>query len=88
MANTLTTVLTRMDDYLQQYPNMPRIENPVLPSETFNRHWNQDRYAYFRERVHSHADVAQRALATASIEDSIAIWRRLFGDDFGKGRLK
>lgn len=88
VANTLTTVLTRMDDCLQQNPMMPRIENPVLPSETFNRHWDQDRYAYFRERIHSHAEVAQRALASGSIEDSIAIWRHLFGNGFGKGRLK
>ena len=88
VADTLTTVLTRMDEYLQQSHVMIQIRNPALQSETFNRHWNQDRYTYFKERIHSHADVARRALASASIEDSIAIWRRLFGNDFGKGRLR
>ena len=88
VANTLTTVLTRLDDYLQRHPEMPEIKNPVLPSEDFNRHWDQTWYAYFRERVHSHARIAQEALASPSIEDSIRIWRRLFDNDFGKGRVR
>ena len=84
VANTLTTVLTRMDRFLQQCPTMPEINNPVLPSEDFNRHWDQDRYDYFRQRVHSHAQIAQQALASPSIEDSITRWRRLFGENFGR----
>ena len=55
VANTLTTVLTRLDRYLQRRPEMPEIKNPALPSETFNRHRSQDRYEYFRERIHAHA---------------------------------
>ena len=88
VANTLTTVLTRMDGYLQQHRTMPEIKNPALPSEDFNRHWNPDRYGYFRERVHSHAQIAQQALASPSIEDSIRIWRRLFGGNFGRGMIR
>ncbi len=88
VANTLTTILTRMDKYLQQNEQVPKITNPALPSEDFNRHWDQDRYAYFRERIRSYADVAQKALASPSIEDSIRMWRRLFGADFGKRRVR
>ena len=87
VANTLTTVLTRMDSYLQGHQSMPMIRNPALRSEDFNRHWDQQRYAHFRERVHSHARIATEALASPSIEDSIVIWRRLFGRDFGRGRI-
>ena len=87
VANTLTTVLTRMDRYLQQNPAVPRIENPALSSEDFNRDWDQDRYGYFRDRIHSHAAIAQEALASPSVEDSIRIWRRLFGEAFGKRRV-
>ena len=86
VANTLTTVLTRMDRYLQRNPTVPRIENPALSSEDFNRHWDQGRYSYFRDRIHSHAAIAQEALASPSVEDSIRIWRRLFGEAFGKRR--
>ena len=88
IANTLTTVLTRMDGYLQQHPTTPRIQNPVLSSEDFNRHWNQGRYDYFRERIHAHAKTAGEALASPSVEDSIRIWRRLFGERFGERQDK
>ena len=87
VADTLTTVLTRMDAYLQRHSTMPEIKNPVLPSEYFNRHWDQDRYAYFRERIHTHAEIARGALASPSVEDSIRVWRRLFGEAFGKRRV-
>ena len=66
---------------------MPRIAR-TLPyhRKNFNRHWDQDRYGYFRDRIHSHAAIAQEALASPSVEDSTRIWRRLFGEAFGKGR--
>ena len=83
VADTLTTVLTRMDTYLQQHRTMPEIKNPGLPSENFNRHWNQDRYAYFRERIHAHAEIAQHALTSSSVEDSVRLWKKLLGNDFG-----
>ena len=53
VADTLETVLSRMNDYLQKHPNMPVIKNPVSPSEDFNRHWDQRRYANFRNRIQS-----------------------------------
>lgn len=88
VADTLTTVLTRVDLYLQRHEAMPSIVNPSLPSEDFNRHWNEERYVYFRERIHSHAQIAREALTCPSIEESISKWRRLFGENFGRGRAR
>ena len=88
VADTLVTVLERMDQFLQHNPIMPQIRNPVLPSETFNRHWDQTKYANFRNRIHSHAQTARDAKDAVSSEDAIKLWRRLFGDDFGKGSSK
>ena len=84
VADTLVTVLTRMDDYLQRNPNMPEIRNPVLPSETFNRHWDQTKYSNFRKMVNSHARKAQAA-KNASGGEAIKLWQELFVDKFGKG---
>lgn len=83
-ADTLVTVLTRMDAYLQKNPTMPEIRNPALPSETFNRHWDDRRYANFRKMVNSHARKAQAA-KSASGEEASKLWQDLFGDKFGKG---
>ena len=85
VSDTLVTVLTRMDAYLQQHPNMPEIRNPVLPTETFNRHWDQARYTNFRTRVNSHARTAKRAKGESSSGEAIKIWQELFGENFGKG---
>ena len=85
VSDTLVTVLTRMDVYLQQHPNMPEIKNPVLPTENFNRHWDQNRYSNFRTRVNSHARTARKALEESSSEEAIKSWQDLFGEDFGKG---
>ena len=85
VADTLVTVLTRMDGYLQQHPYMPQIRNPVLPTETFNRHWDQTKYANFRNRVKSHARTANKAKEESSGEEAIKIWQELFGENFGKG---
>ena len=85
VSDTLVTVLTRMDVYLQQHPNMPEIKNPVLPTENFNRHWDQNRYSNFRIRVNSHARTARKALEESSSELAIKSWQDLFGEDFGKG---
>ena len=85
VADTLETVLSRMSNYLQQHPNMPEIKNPVLPTENFNRHWDQRKYSNFRNRVQSYAGTARRAKAEPSAEKAIKVWQELFGDSFGKG---
>lgn len=84
-ADALVTVLTRMDTYLQKNPTMPEIRNPVLPSETFNRHWDERKYANFRKMVNSHARKARDAKNATKSEEAIKLWRELFGDKFGKG---
>ena len=85
VADTLETVLSRMSNYLQQHPNMPEIKNPVLPTENFNRYWDQRKYSNFRNRVQSYAGTAKRAKAEPSAEKAIKVWQELFGDSFGKG---
>ncbi len=84
VADTLETVLSRMNDYLQQHPNMPKIKNPVLPREDFNRHWDQRKYANFRTRVQSYAQTAKQAKGESSAEKAINLRQKLFGDKFGK----
>ncbi len=83
VADTLETVLSRMDDHLQQYANMPEIKNPVLPAENFNRHWDQRRYSNFRNRVQSYAQTARQAKVEPSAGKAIKLWQELFGDKFG-----
>ena len=84
VADTLETVLSRMNDYLQRHQNMPEIKNPVLQAENFNRHWSQQNYANFRNRIQTYARIARQAKAEASGEKAIKLWQELFGESFGK----
>ena len=85
VSDTLVTVLTRMNGILQQHPNMPVIQNPVLPTENFNRHWDQAKYANFRAKLSSHVQMANQAKADPSSETAANTWKKLFGENFGKG---
>ena len=85
VADTLETVLSRMNDYLQRHPNMPEIKNPVLQTENFNRHWDQRRYANFRKRIQAYARTGRQAKDDPSAEKAIELWQELFGDNLGSG---
>ena len=85
IADTFVTVLTRIDNYLQRHPYMPNIQNPVLPGETFNRHWDQRKYANFRNKIRAYAKTARQAKECGDKDASVNLWQKLFGDEFGKG---
>ena len=80
----LVTILSRMDKFLQNHPKMPTIENPALPGETFDRHWDQQKYDNFRQRMHENARKAREAYDAEDQETSIKLWQGLLGNDFGK----
>ena len=82
IADTLTTVLERLNEFLQQHPTVPYIANPALPSEDFIRHWREPQYGIFKDRVRAYAERAREALDSPSVEESVRLWRRLFGYGF------
>ncbi len=83
IPDALLTVINRVDKYLQSHPIMPDIHNPVLPSETFTRHWDQDKYDRFRDMISSYAMRIREACEDNDEQSSIRKWRVLFGDAFG-----
>lgn len=81
----LKTIFGRLDDFLQAYPLMPEIKNPVLPQENFTRHWDQDKYENFRNNINRYRQWIDEAYDEPARQESIRKWRRLFGDDFAPG---
>lgn len=84
VPSSLRTVIKRLDTYLQECQDMPEIANPSLSSESFTRHWDQDKYENFRSCVHRYAEWIEDAYIEADRDESIIKWRRVFGDDFAK----
>jgi hypothetical protein len=80
----LKTLVGRLDDYLQARPELHGISNPVLPSENFNRHWDQDKYSNFRDMIHKYRGWINEAFAERDESASISNWQRIFGDEWGR----
>lgn len=81
---TLKTLTNRLNDFLQQNYIMPTVNNPVLPSENFNRHWDQKKYKNFRDKFRIYTDKINEAFNEEDHNESVKKWRKLFGDNFGK----
>lgn len=82
----LKTVFTRLDDLLQRYPTKPRVPNPFLATEDFGNAWRtEEQYKNFCEKIHAYREWIDDAYNEKDRSESIAKWRRVFGDEFAKG---
>ena len=86
--DALVTVTNRINAFLQSQPFMPEIANPVLPQESFTRHWDQTKYRRFQDMFARYTERINEAYAQTDPGKSVAQWRGLFGDDFGKSSTK
>ena len=84
LPTTLKTVAGRLDDWLQARPALPNVVNPAMPSESFTRHWDQEKYDNFRNKMHSYREWIDDAYDERDRDESIRKWRRVFGDAFAK----
>ena len=84
VPDTLKTVCTRINAFLQANALMPEIRNPVLPGETFTRHWDQDKYRNFREKFNTYTSQVNDAFEEADPQRSVQKWRKLLGQEFCK----
>lgn len=85
LPTAFRTLISRLDHYLQSRPDLHKVTNPVLPIEDFNRHWDHDKYANFREMIHKYRQWTDEAYSETDEKQSIKKWRRILGDEFAKG---
>lgn len=88
LPTTLKTLVGRLDDWLQDRPNVPEVPNPVLYGEDQASGWDQVKYANFRDKVNLYRGWIDDAYDEADKEESIGKWRRVFGDGFAEGEIK
>ncbi|HPL15907.1 MAG TPA: nucleotidyltransferase [Spirochaetota bacterium] len=82
VPTSLNTLFNRFDNYLQSNITMPAVYNPCLPSENFNRHWDQDKYSVFRKNIHSIREKINLAFDEDDRKKSAEKWAEIFGDKF------
>jgi hypothetical protein len=78
----LRTLVGRLDDYLQARPKLHKVSNPVLWTEDFVRHWDDDKYENFRAMIHKYRGWIDDAYNASAEAESVRKWRRVFGDQF------
>ena len=86
VAEALKTVSNRINKFLQDNPTMPDVNNPVLPSEDFTRHWDEKKYQHFRKIFDTYNTRINEAYDATNHNDSVKKWRKIFGDKFGELR--
>lgn len=85
VPTTLKTIMGRLDDWLQMYPDKPAVTNPKLPTEDFSSLWKtQEQYARFRDEINRYRKWVDEAFSMEGRQESIAAWQKLFGEEFGK----
>lgn len=82
IPTSFVTVFGRLNSFLQSNPNMPTIKNPTLNTEDFNRHWDQDKYSNFKDKIKSYYEKAKEAYQEEDKQTSIKKWRLVFGEEF------
>ena len=85
---TLKILTNRLNDFLQKNHIMPTVNNPVMPNENFNRHWDQNKYENFCDKFGIYTDKINEAFNEEDHNESVKKWRKLFGDNFGKLKNK
>jgi hypothetical protein len=86
IPTALKTVVGRLDDLLQKYATKPRVVNPFLATENFADAWKtEEQYTNFRDKIHTYREWVDDAFNEQDRSESIAKWRRVFGEEFAKG---
>lgn len=84
---TLRTLIGRLDDWLRERPDKPRVNNPSLMEEDFATGWTDAQYENFCKFVHKYRVWIDEAYELEDRFDSIVAWQRVFGNEFAKGAV-
>ena len=82
LPTALLHIVSDLNKWLQANPTKPLIMAPSGSGTSFDHRWSQATYAYFRDRIHTHAAEIKAAYDEADFDESVKKWQSLFGDGF------
>jgi len=82
VPRSLLTIMSDLDDWLQEHEEMPSVADPSRDTGTFDHRWNEDAYFTVRDRIHDYAAVVRDAYADTDPDTSLTRWQELFGPGF------
>ena len=88
VPTTLKTLISRLDNWLQNNPTKPLIRNPALYDEIQSEAWDETKYSNFRSKINLYRNWIDEAYDETNREESIGKWQRVFGNEFAAGEAK
>lgn len=78
---TLESLVDNIDDILGE-DGEPFVENPSLEGENLARDWSRSKFDIFKKKLSKFASDSRAALDEKDSDDSIKMWRDIFGNKF------
>jgi hypothetical protein len=72
----------RLDDYFQSHSVPPDVRNPILSTESFTRHWNQDNFEKTKDKLRIIRKKIDESYNSDNDNISKLLWKQIFGENF------
>lgn len=82
VPTALLTIVTDLDDWLQQQASKPHLADPAKTGLDFDERWKPESYEFFKKRIKVHAEEIRDAYYEEDFDESVKKWQALFGDGF------
>jgi hypothetical protein len=86
LPTAFTQLVTDTDRWLQERPDLPEISDPSCPDARFDHRLPQRGYGSFRDRFHGYAGRIHAAYDARDRDESLTLWRGVFGEQFASAR--
>jgi len=83
-------VVSTMENIVNKYAlnmvfeNVPFIEEPGVPRKSVTDNISFDAFKGFYNKLKEHAEIGRKAISEEDAEESLKLWRQIFGDRFPK----
>jgi hypothetical protein len=82
LPSAFRSLVTGTDRWLQDQIGKPAIKDPSCPSANFSHRLDKVEFGRFRDHFHGYADMVRVAFKEPDRDESIRLWRGIFGDGF------
>jgi hypothetical protein len=90
LATAFHSLVVWTDRWVQAQSGIPQIKDPSCPAVNFGHRLDEAGFHKFRDQFHGYADGVRAAYRANDREESIELWREIFGSAFspvdGPGR--
>lgn len=82
LPTAFRSLVTGTDRWLQAQSCVPVIKDPSCPAADFSHRLDEASFRKFHDRFHGYADAVRTAYKEADRQESVRLWRGVFGDAF------